>query len=276
MKTKKIYLVFGFLLPIFICSFPDLLKAQEVMNIHKNDGSVIAVPVAEIEMITFSGSALVNESTVRDVEGNVYRTVQIGQQLWMAENLKTTRFNNGAPIAQVTDNKDWYNMKSAAYCWYENNEAANKNRYGALYNFYAVDAQNLCPTGWHVSSDGDWQTLEAYMIANGYNASKGTTEMIGKSLAAKTGWNPSSGTVDVGSESLPEFRNKSGFSAVPGGFRTNNGAFSSPSGIGAYFWTSTEKNETHAWFKNLLNYRGTLEEIAQSKYFGCSVRCVKD
>ncbi len=259
-----------------LCSFSFHVKAQEVMYIQKKDKSVIAIPVSEIEMITYSGSRVVNEGTVKDVEGNVYKTVKIGRQVWMAENLKTKTLNDGSPIQLVTDNKEWYNMTTAAYCWLNNNESEFKNRYGALYNWYAVNTGTLCPSGWHVSSDNDWKELESYLVANGHNSNKGAAEMIGKSLASKTGWNPSSMPSDVGSDLLPEYKNKSGFSALPGGFRTTNGGFSSPVGIGGYWWTSTEKNEGYAWFKNLINYRGTLEEIAQSKYFGCSVRCVKD
>lgn len=251
--------------------------AQETMNIHKKDKLVISIPVSDIEMITFSGSMTAKGNTIKDIDGNVYQTIQIGSQEWMAENLKTTRLNNGTAIELVTDNKDWYSMKTPAYCWYNNDEAINKSKYGALYNWYTVNTGNLCPSGWHVSSDNDWQILEKYLIANGHNSNGSNTgEIIGKSLAAKTGWTPSTGQVDVGSEFLPEYKNKSGFTGVPGGFRTNNGAFSSPSEIGAYWWTSKERDVNSAWFKYLINYRGTLEEIGQSKYFGCSVRCVKN
>ncbi len=276
MKKKKTYQAIVLFTASFICCFTIQIKAQEIMNIQKKDKSVISIPVSEIELISFSGSATSEGGTVKDIEGNIYKTVQIGPQVWMAENLKTTRFNNGSTIKLVTDNGEWYNMKTPAYCWYKNDEATNKNKYGALYNWYAVNTGNLCPTGWHVSSDKDWQELEKYLVNSGHNSNGGTSEMIGKSLAANSGWNPSSGSVDVGSELSPDYRNKSGFSALPGGFRTNNGGFSDPSGIGGYWWTSTEKSDTHAWFKNLINYRGTLEEVAQSKYFGCSVRCVKN
>ncbi len=276
MKKMKNVQSFVLLAVLFFYCFSFHMKAQEIMNIHKKNNSVISIPVAEIEMITFSGSEIAAESTVIDIEGNIYKTIRIGGQLWMAENLKTKTFNDGTPIQLVTDNKAWYNMKTPAYCWYNNDESTNKNKYGALYNWYAAGSGKLCPLGWHVSSDNDWQELENYLVANGHNSNKGTSEMIGKSLAAKTGWNPSSMPSDVGSDLLPEFINKSGFSALPGGFRTTNGGFSSPEGIGGYWWTSTEKNENQAWFKNLINYRGTLEEVAQSKYFGCSIRCVKN
>ncbi|MCB9016414.1 MAG: fibrobacter succinogenes major paralogous domain-containing protein [Lentimicrobiaceae bacterium] len=276
MKKKNYLWLIATLLVINFCIPLHPATGQEVMNIQKKDKSIISIPVSEIEKITFSGASVNETGIVKDIEGNIYRTVQIGKQEWMAENLKTTKLNNGTSIKLVTDNNEWYNIKSSAYCWYNNDEMTNKNRYGALYNWYTINTGNLCPAGWHVSSDSDWKELEDYLVDHGHNSNGGAAEMIGKSLAAKTGWNPSSNPSDVGSELLPEFRNKSGFSALPGGFRTNNGGFSNPSGIGGYWWTSTEKNESHAWFKNLINYRGTLEETAQSKYFGCSVRCVKN
>lgn len=276
MKQKRIYqpVVMLSALMFYCCSFQA--GAQEIMHIQKKDKSVVSIPVSEIEMITYSGARIESTGTVKDIEGNVYKTVQIGRQVWMAENCRTKTFNDGSPIQLVTDNKEWYNKKTHAYCWYNNDESANKHKYGALYNWYAVNTGKLCPAGWHVSTDNDWKELENYLVANGHNSNRGKGEMIGKSLASATGWKPSSSPSDVGSDMLPEFKNKSGFSALPGGFRTTNGGFSSPEGIGGYWWTATEKNESHAWFKNLIHYRGTLEEVAQSKYFGCSVRCVKD
>ncbi len=276
MKKMNFYPTFLMFFTLIFSFTAILTNAQEIMNIQKKDKSIISIPVSEIEMITYSGAATISEITVKDIEGNIYKTVQIGRQVWMAENLKTKTFNDGSPIQLVTENSEWYNMKTSAYCWYNNDESTNKNKYGALYNWYAVNSGKLCPAGWHVSTDNDWKELENYLVANGHNSNKGNAEMIGKSLASKTGWNPSSMPSDVGSELLPEYRNKSGFSAFPGGYRTTNGGFSSPAGIGGYWWTSTEKNESQAWFKNLINYRGTLEEAAQSKYFGCSVRCVKN
>ncbi|MBU1009982.1 MAG: fibrobacter succinogenes major paralogous domain-containing protein [Bacteroidetes bacterium] len=273
MKTQ---LSVSMLLCLVWLGFPAATPAQEIMQVHKKDKTVISVPVTEIDFIDFSSSTAGEGELLKDADGNSYKTVRIGRQLWMAENLKTTRFNNGKPIPQVTENKAWYELKTPAYCWYNNDESANKNPYGAIYNWYAVNTGNLCPTGWHVSSDNDWKELEEYLVANGHNSNKGKAEMIGKSLAANYGWTPSAMPSDVGSDQLPEFRNKSGFTALPGGFRTTNGGFSTPSGIGAYWWTSTEKNDSQAWFKHVMSFRATLEEAAQSKYFGCSVRCVKD
>jgi uncharacterized protein (TIGR02145 family) len=268
MKQMKKFQLFAMFSALFFYCFSFQVKAQEIMNIQKKDKSVISIPVSEIEMITFSGSRIANESTVKDIEGNVYKTVQIGRQVWMAENLKTKTFNNGSPIQLVTDNKDWNNMTTPAYCWLNNDESTYKNKYGALYNWYTVNTKNLCPSGWHVSTDNDWQELEKYLIETEKQ------QFTGKILASNFGWVSSNSPTSVGSEMLPEYRNKSGFTALPGGFRAVG--FGNPIDIGGYWWTSKEESVSHAWFKMIINYLGTVEEVARPKYYGCSVRCVKN
>lgn len=270
MEKQKFYLAFIALSMLFTGSLSNQIMAQETMHIKKKDKTIISIPVSEIETISFSGAGNKNENTLKDIEGNVYKTVQIGKQLWMAENLKTKTLNNGSPIPLVTENKDWYNMTSAAYSWLNNDESTYKNKYGALYNWYSVNTGKLCPSGWHVSTDNDWKELEKYLIETEHQ------QNTGKMLATNYGWVATNSPGSVGSEMLPEYRNKSGFSALPGSFRTNNGAFGNPIDIAGYWWTSTEKDAGHAWFKMIINYLGTVEEVAQSKYFGCSVRCVKD
>jgi uncharacterized protein (TIGR02145 family) len=97
--------------------------------------------------------------TVTDADGNVYHTVQIGNQVWMVENLRTTKYNDNSPITPVSDNAVWGTLTTEAYCWYNNDEATNKNTYGALYNWYVLNTGKLCPTGWHVPSQAEWETL---------------------------------------------------------------------------------------------------------------------
>ena len=97
---------------------------------------------------------------VTDIEGNVYNVVTIGTQVWMAENLKTTRFNDNSSIPQVTVTADWIVLTTPAYCWMLNDEVTYKDLYGALYNWFAVNSGKLCPTGWHVPSDAEFMTLE--------------------------------------------------------------------------------------------------------------------
>jgi len=103
---------------------------------------------------------------VKDFDGNYYNTIKIGNQIWMAENLKTTHYNDGTEIPIVTDKTEWLNLSTAAYCWYDNNDTIYKNTYGALYNWYAVNTEKLCPVGWHVTSNAEWITL-AYLFGGG-------------------------------------------------------------------------------------------------------------
>lgn len=102
-------------------------------------------------------------TTVSDADGNVYHTIAIGPQIWMAENLKTTKFRNGDPIPNITDVTAWENLTSGAYCYYRN-DIVNITTFGMLYNWYAVnDSRNIAPTGWHVPSDAEWSTLRSWL-----------------------------------------------------------------------------------------------------------------
>lgn len=117
-----------------------------------------------IILITITGCKKTDEpETVTDIDGNTYKAVTIGSQTWMAENLKTTKYNDGTSVPLITDFTEWFGLNTPAYCWYDNSEANNKETFGALYNWYAVETGKLCPTGWHVPSDDDWQTLVLYI-----------------------------------------------------------------------------------------------------------------
>jgi len=101
---------------------------------------------------------------VTDIDGNIYKTVKIGSQVWMAENLKVTKYRNGDPISNVRDNNAWKTCATGAYCWYNNDKTVNKATYGALYNWYAVsDSRNIAPEGWHIASNDEWTTLTTYL-----------------------------------------------------------------------------------------------------------------
>jgi uncharacterized protein (TIGR02145 family) len=211
-----------------------------------------------------------------DIERNVYKTVQIGNQVWMAENLKTTKLNDGTPIAFVTDPTTWadVNLKVPMACYYDNDEN-NLNKYGLLYNWYAVGTGKLAPKGWHVASDADWEKLRDYLIANGYNYDGTNFEnKIGKSLAATSGWTASQLMGVVGNNQL--INNKSGFNGLPAGARSDSNGRFLDLGFNAYWWSLTEKDAFYSnhWgiysdYSNLLTY-----DI--SKGLGISVRCVKD
>ncbi|MDM7925110.1 MAG: FISUMP domain-containing protein [bacterium] len=210
--------------------------------------------------ITISGPTVLDVTvrrTVTDIDGNVYRTVRIGNQWWTAENLRTVHYRNGEPIPNVTDNSAWSSLTTGAYCDYENN-SDNVSTYGRLYNWFAVmDSRNLAPEGWHVPTDAEWQalinTLGGSSVAGGKMKEEGTTH-----------WSFSSETV----------KNESGFTALPAGGRFFGGSLNM--GTDAFFWSSSERDAGNAWRVNL-NYLHL--ETSRKDYFkeaGFSVRLVRD
>lgn len=195
--------------------------------------------------------------TVTDKDGNVYHTITIGTQVWMLENLKTTKFNDGTPIPLVTDNTAWGNLTTSGYCWYNNDFASNKNTYGALYNWYTVNTGKLAPTGWHVPTDAEWSTLTNYLggesIAGGKLKETGLTHWI----------SPNAGAT-----------NESGFTALPGGFRDAGGNFDSM-GEFALFWTST-KGTYGSLYRVLVTENGSVIPWDDDEGGGLSIRCIRD
>ncbi len=214
------------------------------------------------------------EGTMTDIEGNVYKTIRIGNQWWMAENLRTTKYNDGTPIPCVENSAIWGNLTMPGYCYYNNDFVANAVKYGALYNDYAVNTGKLAPAGWHVPDTTDWNTLENYLIANGYNWDGTTTgNKIAQSMAAKTNWDTYSNPGTIGDDLTKN--NRSGFSALPGGSRFFNGSFNYI-GRNGFWWSATENNAVNAYYRNLnYDYVG-LNRLNCDKGYGFSVRCVKD
>jgi uncharacterized protein (TIGR02145 family) len=201
----------------------------------------------------------------------------------MAENLKTTTYNNGSVIPNVTDGAAWINLTSPAYCWYNNDAATYKNTYGALYNWYTVNTGKLCPTGWHVPTDAEWTILEIYLENNGYNYDgtvdadndRSTNNKIAKSLSVANGWNTSTTTGVVGNSDYPEYRNKTGFAALPSGVRNSQGTFY---GFGNcdFWWSTTLVATASAYYRSMFNYGSDLTINHSYKISGYSVRCIKD
>jgi uncharacterized protein (TIGR02145 family) len=203
---------------------------------------------------------------VQDIEGNVYNSVIIGDQVWMGENLKTTKYNDGTPISLVNDGLIWESMTTPA-CWSHNNKTANTNvKYGALYNWYTVNTGKLCPQQWHVPSDSEWKVLEINLLMDQYEVEKigwrGTNQ--GDVLKTNTGWH------------LPDYgTNKTGFSALPGGYINNSGGFVFLE-INGNWWSSTEYFEENAYYRRLYNNESKVGRFNTFKTTGFSVRCIKD
>ena len=190
-------------------------------------------------------------SSLLDIEGNEYKTIQIGNQTWMAENLRTTKYNDGSSIPEVNDNISWLNLTTAAYCWYDN-DISRKDIYGALYNWHTVTSGNLCPAGWHVPKNEEWTVLTAYLggesVAGGKLKETGTAH-----------WNPNT-----------DATNESGFTALPGGMRGNGGVFFDLGYYGGYWWSATEN-----WSRTIYCRSTEINSHFDLNTTGFSVRCVK-
>lgn len=215
-----------------------------------------------------------NPATVTDIDGNVYHTVTIGTQVWLAENLKTTKFNDGSSIPLLTKNAARTDLTTPEYWWYNNDSATYDNPYGKLYNWYAVnDGRDLCPTGWHVPTDAEWTKLENYLIANGYNYDGTTTgNKLGKSMAATSSWFNSSTVGNIGNDLTKN--NTSGFAGFAVGWRNGGGSFGEVGGS-AMWWSSTESSTSNAWARDL-GFSSSVDRDWFGKRCGFSVRCVRD
>ncbi len=216
---------------------------------------------------TTYGQQLQLITPVADIEGNIYMTAAIGTQVWMAENLKTTRYNDDAIIPNITVNTDWIALTSDAYCWVQNDEATYKSLYGALYNWYAIEGGKICPTGWHVPTDTEYSAMEMSLGMTAPQAEgtewRGTDQ--GKKLKNTTGW----ATGQNGT-------NTSGFSALPTGYRSYITGISEGIGLITYFWTASDLNEDIAAYRRLDGDNDKVYKGGTYKRAGKSVRCVKD
>jgi uncharacterized protein (TIGR02145 family) len=195
---------------------------------------------------------------VTDSEGNTYQTVRIGDQIWMAENLKTVKLSDGSAIPVISDPSAWSALDIPGVCWYDNKGDSIKEIYGALYNFYAAASEKLCPAGWHVPSADDWQQLRNFLgdtlTSGGRLKEEGTTHW-------KT---PNTGAV-----------NNTGFTALPAGIRYFEGSFNSLS-LFTSFWSSTEYDSSKGWYLRLYYGDAASPFNIISKKDGFSVRCLKD
>ncbi|MCX6249778.1 MAG: T9SS type A sorting domain-containing protein [Bacteroidetes bacterium] len=207
-----------------------------------------------------------------DADSNHYAVVQIGSQLWMQENLKTTKYRDGSDIPNVPDSATWGNLTTGAWCDYHNLPAEGE-QYGHLYNFYAVaDSRNMCPIGWHVASHSEWNILEKFLDSTvDTTALGGTGNVIGRILkeGCNTRWEYMDTTYGI---------NSAGFTALCTNYRTASGSWSlaPDNNHDDSFWTATSYNTNSAWYRSLRWCYSDIYGLFPMKKAGQSVRCIKD
>jgi uncharacterized protein (TIGR02145 family) len=195
--------------------------------------------------------------SVTDIDGNTYATIEIGRQVWMAENLRTTRYRNGDPIPNEKDSDQWIKLSTSAWAQYDN-DTKYEIPYGKLYNWYAVvDPRKVCPQGWHVPTDAEWTSLTDHL---------GGERDAGGKLKSRTSWNaPNTGAT-----------NESGFSGLPGGDRNHGGGFFNYLGNYGSWWSASESGAEYAWNRLLGSNKADIGRYNYHKRSGFSVRCLKD
>lgn len=279
-------LLTGFVIPDKKVSDPPFILTPPKSNSNgeitfKSDNAAVAVIVGNLITIKGAGKAIITAyqaqsgiynahsisanfvvtdastaETITDVDGNVYRTVKIGNQVWMMENLRTTHYRDGTIIQNVTGNSDWAMQSNGAYCNYNNNLELGKV-YGFLYNWYAVNStRQLAPQGWHIPTSAEWLILYNYIGGDRYSGGKiqesGTSHWVS----------------DTGASNITQF------SGLPAGRRNANGTYEGIAYDGNW-WTGTTTPNGAAWYYNLY-VKGYIEIAESIKSLGYSVRCIKD
>jgi uncharacterized protein (TIGR02145 family) len=247
-------------------------------DISEGSTARIILNVIRVSEDTEITGEIIETGTVTDADGNVYQTVKIGNQEWMAENLRTTKYNDGSPIPNLISDTAWDSCQytqTGAYCYYNNTTDSDSiEKFGALYNWYALNTGKLAPAGWHVSTEAEWTMLADWLIANGYTYDGTTTgNDIAKSMAAKTDWAASEVEGAIGNDLSTN--NRSGFSALPGGYRNYDSKFYSQGYVG-FWWTAPEYDASNAWTPYLHHAIENLRRYYFGKSAGCSVRLLRD
>ncbi len=238
-------------------------------------------------LVTLMNNILLDEGfngTLEDIEGHVYKSIKIGTQVWMAENLKTTRYANGTLLVSGTGAGDITGDFTTKYVFDYGDSPTNTDIYGKLYTWAAAmngsatnnlnpsGVQGVCPTDWHLPSDSDWTELTEYLSNNGFGY-EGSGSDIGKSLASSSVWTSFATAGRVGNDLGSN--NSSGFTGLPGGTRISDSSFGNI-GTGAYWWSSTEGNATISWHRALLNNIDYVERVGRNRSNALSVRCLRD
>lgn len=265
------------------------------LSVNNGNGSDSETKTNYIDVTNGSGTwqPCPGVPTVTDYDGNQYNTVLMGNQCWMKENLRTTHFSNGTSIPLVETNSAWNALaltwNEKGFCYYNNN-LSNADTLGALYNWYAAmngasssnsnpsNVQGICPVGWHLPSDAEWEVIEDYLADNGSNydgSTGGGGEKIAKSMASGVQWSNSTVAGAVGNDL--SLNNSSGFNAYPSGERLNAGALFLGKGKVCYWWTATENNYDLSFYRQLTYSKANVDRDYNYKSAGgLSVRCVKD
>lgn len=202
--------------------------------------------------------------TMTDQDGNTYKTIKIGTQTWMAENLKTTKYRNGEPIPEVTNENQWMNLKTGAYCSYENNKEY-KDVYGLLYNGYVIsEEKEVAPEGWHIATQKEWYELNKYLGDN--------SQFVGRRLkeAGFIHWNDQHDPYFTGGD------NDSGFTALPGGWRRTLSNFQGVGYFGHWLYPEKNSNEEQSSYISLNERNNSTQSGSVEKSTGMNIRCVKD
>lgn len=275
-------------------SIKSVTLATDYIEMQYNDGEVLKFTVWNQGFIT-DDELIITESqtinfdfpeTVIDIECNMYQTVTIGNQTWMAENLRSTKYNDGTGIPNVLGDLEWEGMTTPAYCWaYNDQEFAEENNFGALYNWYTVNTGNLCPNGWHVPTHDEFAEFVFFLAANGYNYD-GTTytgndldeagSKVGKAIAIDSGWVAPTYGLEWAIGKDQYLNNSSGFNGVGADGRyLYGGVFLTPFYIGNW-WTSTSYDTDDALTFFIYTEEGGIFNTYYFKQGGYNVRCVKD
>jgi uncharacterized protein (TIGR02145 family) len=264
--NSNLKLIVSVVLFILLCLATTIAHADYICGDNNGDGGINVSDAVYIVNYIFIGGPAPDPNccgiscggTVTDYDGNFYRTVRIGDQCWMMDNLKVTHFRNGDPIPNVTDAGEWLSLGTEAYCDY-GNDPANADIYGRLYNWYAaIDSRNIAPEGWHVATLEEWQMLADYL--GGDDVAGGKLKMAGTAY-----WlSPNTGAT-----------NESGFTAMAGGYRDEYGNFIHMADQ-ARFWTSTMHTGTDGEYLYLVYDNSELMQTWLYWRYGLSIRCVKD
>ncbi len=257
----------------FVFDLGDMLKFTSLTD--QGLRVITSSPTGDhIYYFHYTGDPCPGAPTVTDIDGNVYNTVQIGNQCWMKENLKTKTYQNGTAIPNVTDDNFWSNLTSGAYVWYDN-DITWKDSYGALYNWWAtIDPNGLCPTGWHVPSHDEWTDLTDYIGGAGYphgdelKSCRQVTSPLGGGCNTSEHPRWSQPWTHWGTDEY-------GFSGLPGGYRYSSGYFLTI-GYHGHWWSSTESSSSDAIVLGLNYDYGYVSGGALNKHYGFSVRCLRD